>query len=138
MSNPRSLADFTISRIAARSAFPDRAAVLSIRLVREFTPDIFSIITGPSWLTRIGHSASYTVPRIDPGLAVIGDPTAVDRFLLSEGLSSTDLAWPRLGTALSAGAAVAQAGSEIAANSGRWVKLTKESAQLVHKHGLRE
>src|SRR4051794_41605333 len=66
MSNPRSLADFTISRIAARSAFPDRAAVLSIRLVREFTPDIFSIITGPSWLTRISHSASYTVPRIDP------------------------------------------------------------------------
>jgi hypothetical protein len=72
------------------------------------------------------------------GLAVIGDPTAVDRFLLSEGVSSTDLAWPGLGTAFSAGAAVAQAGSEIAANSGRWVKLTKESAQLVHKHGLRE
>src|SRR3954447_4814144 len=68
MSNPRSLADFTISRIAARSAFPDRAAVLSIRLVREFTPDIFSIITGPSWLTRISHSASYTVPRIDPAM----------------------------------------------------------------------
>ena len=35
-------------------------------------------------------------------------------------------------------AAAAQAGSEIAANSGRWVKLTKESAQLVKKYGLRK
>ena len=63
------------------------------------------------------------------GLAVIGDPAAVERFLVSEGLSSKDLGLPRLGAVLSTGAAVAQAGSEIAANSGRWVKLTKESAQ---------
>jgi len=54
------------------------------------------------------------------GLAVIGDPVAVDRFLVSEGLSSKDLGLPRLGAVLSAGAAAAQAGSEIAANSGRW------------------
>lgn len=72
------------------------------------------------------------------GLAVIGDPAAVERFLVSEGLSSKDLGLPRLGAVLSAGAAAAQAGSEIAANSGRWVKLTKESAQLVHKYGLME
>jgi rRNA processing protein Krr1/Pno1 len=72
------------------------------------------------------------------GLAVIGDPAAVERFLVSEGLSSKDLGLPRLGAVLSTGAAAAQAGSEIAANSGRWVKLTKESAQLVKKHGLRE
>jgi hypothetical protein len=71
------------------------------------------------------------------GLAVIGDPTDVERFLVSEGLASTDLGLQRLGSALSAGAAVAQTGSEIAASSGRWVKLTKESAQLAHKHGLR-
>jgi hypothetical protein len=72
------------------------------------------------------------------GLAVIGDPVAVDRFLVSEGLSSKDLGLPRLGAVLGTGAGAAQAGSEIAANSGRWVKLTKESAQLVSKHGLRE
>jgi hypothetical protein len=72
------------------------------------------------------------------GLAVIGDPAAVERFLVSEGLSSKDLGLPRLGAVLSAGAAVAQAGSEIADNSGRWVKLTKESAQLVSKYGLRK
>jgi hypothetical protein len=72
------------------------------------------------------------------GLAVIGDPAAVERFLVSEGLSSKDLGLPRLGAVLSTGAAVAQAGSAIAANSGRWVKLTKESAQLVNKYGLRK
>ena len=72
------------------------------------------------------------------GLAVIGDPAAVERFLVFEGLPSKDLGLPRLGAVLSTGAAVAQAGSEIAANSGRWVKLTKESAQLASKYGLRK
>lgn len=71
------------------------------------------------------------------GLAVIGNPAAVERFLVSEGLPSKDLGLPRLGSVLSTGAAAAQAGSEIAASSGRWVKLTKESAQLVDKYGLR-
>jgi len=72
------------------------------------------------------------------GLAVIGDPAAVERFLVCEGLSSKDLGLPRLEAVLSTGAAVTQAGSEIAANSGRWVKLTKESAQLASKYGLRK
>jgi len=72
------------------------------------------------------------------GLAVIGDPAAVERFLVSEELpSSKDLELPRLGSVLSTGAAAAQAGSEIAGNSGRWVKLTKESAHLADKYGLR-
>ncbi|MBE3011029.1 hypothetical protein IL992_17795 [Microbispora sp. NEAU-D428] len=72
------------------------------------------------------------------GLAVIGNPTAVERFLVSEGLPSKDLGLQRLRSVLSAGAGVAQAGSEIAANSGRWVKLSKESARLVDKYGLRK
>jgi hypothetical protein len=72
------------------------------------------------------------------GLAVIGNPTDVERFLVSEGLSSKDLGSPRLGAVFNAGASAAQAGSEIAANSGRWVKLTKESAQAVKKFGLME
>lgn len=67
------------------------------------------------------------------GLAVIGDPVVVDRFLASEGLPSKDLRLKRL---LSIGAAAAQAGSEIAANCGRWVKLTEESAQLLKKYDL--
>lgn len=72
------------------------------------------------------------------GLAVIGDSTAVERFLVSEGLSSRDLGLPRLGSVLSAGAGAAQAGSELAANSGRWVKLTEQSAQTIKKFGLRQ
>ena len=39
------------------------------------------------------------------GLAVIGDPTAVERFLVSEGLPSKDLGLQRLGPVLSTGAA---------------------------------
>ncbi|MGN9891767.1 hypothetical protein [Micromonospora sp. L31] len=70
------------------------------------------------------------------GLAVIGDPAAVERFLVSEGLPSKDLGMPRLGSVLKAGSTAAQIGSEIAANSGRWVQLTKESAELVQKYGL--
>jgi hypothetical protein len=70
------------------------------------------------------------------GLAVIGSPTAVDRFLVSEGLPSKDLGLNRLGSVLSAGAGAAQAGSEIAANSGRWVQLTEESAKAIKKYNL--
>ena len=68
------------------------------------------------------------------GLAVIGDPLAVERFLVSEGVPSKKLA--RLGTALRTGAGVALAGSAVAAGSGRWMKLTKESARTSAK-GLR-
>ena len=73
------------------------------------------------------------------GLAVIGEPAVVDRFLASEGLVATkDFGLPALRGVMSSGAAAAEAGSGIAANSGRWVKLTRESAELVKKHGLRE
>lgn len=75
----------------------------------------------------------------DDGLLVIGDAADVDRFLISEGLSSSrDLGSHWLKSVFGAGAAAAQMGSEMAANSGRWVKLTPKSAQLVKKYGLRE
>lgn len=72
------------------------------------------------------------------GLAVIGNPTAVERFLDSVGLLSLskDLRLDRLGSILGVGAEAAQAASDIGANSGRYVKLTKESAQLVKEFGL--
>nr|WP_145489848.1 MULTISPECIES: hypothetical protein [Streptomyces] len=70
------------------------------------------------------------------GLAVIGSPAAVERFLVSEGLPSKDLGLPRLGSALGAMAGATQAGSKIAAESGRWVKLTEQSAQALKKHRL--
>jgi|LSQX01.1.fsa_nt_gb hypothetical protein len=73
------------------------------------------------------------------GLAVIGNPTDVERFFLDKGLDripSKDLDLRRVGPLLGAGGAAAQVGSEIAANSGRWVKLTAESARAVRQYGL--
>src|SRR4051794_1842537 len=72
------------------------------------------------------------------GLAVIGSPTAVELFLTLEGLASKDLGLPRLAAVFKAGAQIAQAAPEIADTVGRWVELTKESAHLVEKHGLRK
>ncbi|CAL9367916.1 hypothetical protein SUDANB106_00802 [Streptomyces sp. enrichment culture] len=74
----------------------------------------------------------------DDGLAVIGNAADVERFLISECLPSKDLGTHRLKSAFNAGAAAAQAGSDIVAESGRWVKLTRESAQVVKKYGLRK
>ena len=68
------------------------------------------------------------------GLAIVGNPSAVERFMASVGLS--DAGGSRRGSVFRTGASVAQTGSEIAANSGRWVKLTEESAQKVKQFGL--
>ncbi|WP_296607071.1 hypothetical protein [Nocardioides sp.] len=79
----------------------------------------------------------------DNGLAVFGAPGAVEQFLASEGLvaaapTSDRLGAGRLCALLRTGSAAAQAGSEIAENSGRWVKLSEESAKAMKKYGLRE
>lgn len=68
------------------------------------------------------------------GLAVVGKPSAVERFMSSVGLGSDNGA--ARGAALSLGSSIAQTGADIAAESGRWVKLTEESAQAVKKFGL--
>jgi hypothetical protein len=70
------------------------------------------------------------------GVAVIGDPAAVELFLSSEGLQSTDLQLPRLSSLFNAGAGLADVGSAIAAGSGRWVKLSEQSAALLKTHQL--
>lgn len=74
------------------------------------------------------------------GLAVIGEPTAVEKFLRSAGqwAASREIDPRRLKPLLSVGSDVAQTASEITANSGRWLKLTEESARLVREHGLME
>lgn len=70
------------------------------------------------------------------GLAVIGDPVAVERFLASENLQSRDLGLNRIGPKLGKAAGIAEMGSHLAAGSGRWVKLTEESARAITKYGL--
>lgn len=68
------------------------------------------------------------------GLALIGDPTAIDHFLAQEGLESKELGLARLGPAFNVASGIAQAGSGIAENAGRWVKLTEKSAKALHKY----
>ncbi|GIL33986.1 hypothetical protein [Phycicoccus sp. DTK01] len=62
------------------------------------------------------------------GVALIGDARAIDRFLDEHQLPSRDLDLPRLSGVLRAGSVAGQIGSDVAAQSGRWIKLTKESA----------
>lgn len=70
------------------------------------------------------------------GLAVIGEASAVERFLAAEGLQSRDLGLARLSKVMNIGTAGVQAAASTVADSGRWVKLTEESAQKVKKYGL--
>lgn len=73
------------------------------------------------------------------GLVVIGTPEDIERFLLDQGLdrvSSRDLDLRTLAPVLGTGGAAVRVGSELAANSGRWVKLTADSARAVKTHGL--
>lgn len=72
------------------------------------------------------------------GVAVIGEKTAVEKYVASKGLlaSARELDLTRLSTLLTTASDAAQAAAEIAANSGLWIKLTKESAQFVKDEGL--
>lgn len=65
------------------------------------------------------------------GVAVIGAPGVVERFLASEGLPSRELGLQRLSPVVGNAAAATQTGAEIAANAGRWVKLTEKSAKAL-------
>jgi hypothetical protein len=88
--------------------------------------------TGCQW-EGTGVESEIELVADSHGVAVIGEPGAVDLFLQAQGLEARDLHLPRIRQAFAAGGAVAAASSEIAANSGRWVKLTEDSAKKL-KH----
>lgn len=71
------------------------------------------------------------------GLAVVGKKSAVERFLTERGLLaiSEDL---KLGRLAQVADSVLNGISEASAHSGRWLKLTEESAELVEEFGLME
>ncbi|MER7796600.1 hypothetical protein [Microbacterium sp. NPDC096154] len=73
------------------------------------------------------------------GLAVLGDESDIQRFFLSTGLErvpTRELDLQRLRSIAHTAGAAAGVGAEVAANSGRWVKLTAESAEAIRKYGL--
>ena len=74
------------------------------------------------------------------GLAVIGESTAVERFLASFDLTSKVLELPRLSKVMALGsgslqAAASHAASVKAVDSARWVRLTEKSAQDIKDLG---
>lgn len=70
------------------------------------------------------------------GIAVIGDPIAIERFLTAEGLPSKKLGLQRLSSVGGKAGSVAHAGSGISATSGRWVQLTEKSAKALKQGTL--
>ncbi len=72
------------------------------------------------------------------GLAVLGEKSAVEAFLATEGLASSSFSLPSSGGALAVGSSAVQAASSVNENAGRWVKLTQESSRAIEKYGLRE
>ena len=73
------------------------------------------------------------------GLSVIGSATDVERFMLFAGLNgvpSRELDLQRLRSFSGTGGAALGVAAGIAQNSGRWVKLTEESAKAVQQFGL--
>lgn len=73
------------------------------------------------------------------GLTIVGSDTDIDRFLVSAqlgDLKAEKLSLHRVWSVSTTAGAAAQVGAELAANSGRWVKLTAESANAVKAYGL--
>lgn len=72
------------------------------------------------------------------GLAVVGEPSAVERFLDSVGLLPLAQGLPlvKLGAALDSGSKIADSVAHAIEHAGRYVRLTKESAEQVKEIGL--
>jgi len=65
------------------------------------------------------------------GVAVVGPPLVVEQFLTSRGLESRDLGLQPLRKTMGGSANIVQTGSQIAENSGRWIKLTEKSTKAL-------
>lgn len=81
--------------------------------------------------TERAEENAITVVKDDQGLLFLGDPCEIQSFLEEHGLASREFRTK----ALKVGGAALQKASDASMQSGRWVKLTKESAELVKKYG---
>ncbi|TAP27065.1 MULTISPECIES: hypothetical protein [Micrococcaceae] len=70
------------------------------------------------------------------GVAVLGERSAVDKFVESVGLISKELPLERVSKAAGHSATAMQAGSGIAQTSGRWIKLSEDSARIFNAKNL--
>ncbi|WP_461636379.1 hypothetical protein [Glutamicibacter soli] len=82
------------------------------------------------------ENATLTVIGDKDGMAVVGDSDALDKFFAASGLIARDMKLDRVGKLLNNGAVGAQTASSLMENSGRWVKLTKESAKIFDPKNL--
>src|SRR3954454_14102835 len=69
------------------------------------------------------------------GLVLSGDQSAIERFLESQALPAATPTPKRFLRLFGTVGPVAQAGGEVSANSGRWLKLTEESAAKIKALG---
>lgn len=75
-----------------------------------------------------------SVIQDEQGIAFLGDGNTITKWLDEQGITSHDIKINAVKGALRASDAVQKA-AEVSSQSGRWVKLTKESASLVAKYG---
>ena len=67
----------------------------------------------------------------DEGVAVIGECGVVDRFIAANGLVSREFPLAKLRKSVSLASGVTEAAAIISTQSGRWMKLTEESAKAL-------
>lgn len=77
---------------------------------------------------------SVTIIQDEQGIVFLGDAGTIDLWLKDEGFDSKAFKAKAVQTVSSVGKGAQSAGNAMA-ESGRWVKLTKESAELVAKYG---
>lgn len=77
---------------------------------------------------------SVTIIQDEQGIVFLGDAGTIDLWLKDEGFDSKAFTAKAVQTISSASKGTQAAGNAMA-ESGRWVKLTKESAELVAKYG---
>ena len=83
---------------------------------------------------NLDDTQSVTIIQDEQGIVFLGDAGTIDLWLKDEGFDSKAFKAKAIQTVSSASKGAQAAGSAMA-ESGRWVKLTKESAELVAKYG---
>lgn len=72
-----------------------------------------------------------TVVKDEHGLLFLGDSKKIKTWSDDRGLASCEF----VTKALKTGGSAVQTAAKVSSESGRWVKLTKDSAKLLEKHG---